>query len=666
MKRRIFCLFLLVALTFGVLSSCVTPGGGKTCESCVDTNTDGVCDACGGAVELPEGVHKCTDSDYDTLCDECGAYVTIGNFPWQNTTLKFAMNLHSHSGELSSGSSRYLAGSESDGSELVSSIVARNVKAGLYTKTVIEYDYWLDSDDIYDWNTSHKHILMLVSSDSSSQPDIYSTFLYDMMAASLERCLANLRTTKYLEKESNYFSFARDDKYTENVGDSEGYMMEFMESLTLSPSKMYLLASDYFIDTVRAFFLVPANVDLLNATGVSYKERHGGTLPASGAFKDRTGDGEFTVDDFIELIWDREWTYDAIMEYSTEVYVDSDDTGTKSAKDTLGFVLETGSGFSASGVLYTSSFTIIDKKLIDGEWSFSYPAVTLDEATKSYKYDSALDVNGDVEALIGLEAKVQDLFSSSGVFASSNEIKAVYAQSSDERDLVAIRHKFVGGTLLFGGLIMTGNLEEREFSDMKNNTVGGFAIAPGPLYMPLTEREYHSDSDLSSYNSYTDSRGDVYYTDSDGELMKFRDYTTIMHNVGRLAGVSVNTKKFSQCSAFLDYQSTHSTEILDRYYEEKLTRAAAGTENGNDDVMRFIRNHVRSVFGKAFEDAIAYSYSEDNPAARTWHTLIKANGFQPNAEIGTNYSTLAVEKQKCLMELAGDYENLPDLKDPNR
>ena len=40
MKRRIFCLLLLVALTFGVLSSCVTPGGGKTCESCVDTNTE--------------------------------------------------------------------------------------------------------------------------------------------------------------------------------------------------------------------------------------------------------------------------------------------------------------------------------------------------------------------------------------------------------------------------------------------------------------------------------------------------------------------------------------------------------------------------------------------------------------------------------------------------
>ena len=150
MKRKILCLALAVIMAIGILASCAPSVGDTPCQSCVDDNTDGVCDVCGGEVEIPKAAHKCTDSDYDTVCDECAKYVTMGDFPWNNTTLKFAMNLHSHNGELSSGSLRYLAGSESDGSELVSSVVARNVKAGLYTKTVIEYDYWLDGNDVYD------------------------------------------------------------------------------------------------------------------------------------------------------------------------------------------------------------------------------------------------------------------------------------------------------------------------------------------------------------------------------------------------------------------------------------------------------------------------------------------------------------------------------------
>ena len=663
MKRRILCLLFALLTFLGALSSCVPQKA--QCVVCFDDNLDGICDACGSDYIDPDR-HFCTDSDKNSVCDECGAFVIIGDYPWSHTKLRFAMNLHSHGAELYSGATRYLAGADSDGSELVNEVIIRNVKAETYTKTVIEYDYWLDGNDLYEWNASHSHILSLINTDSSTQPDIYSTFLYDMVAASLERCFANLKTTHYLKDTGNHFRFANDADYKNTVGDSEGYMMEFMESLTLSPSKMYLLASDYFIDTVRAFFLVPANVDLLNRVGVSFKERCGGVLPKTGAFRDRTGDGEFTVDDFVELIWDREWTYDAIIEYSDAVYVDSDYSGNKSAGDVLGFALESASGFSSSALLYTSSFTIIEKNLRDGEWKFNYPAIIESELAGGYVYSEEFDVNGDVEALMNLESKVHTLFSSTGVFGSNNDIKALYAKDPKERDMVSIRRKFVEGTLLFGGFIVTGNLEQSEFSEMKANTVGGFAIAPGPLYMPLGENEHHSDTDMSGYVKKTDYYGNVYYENAYGEEIKFRDYSTIIHNIGRLAAISVNTKKFSQCSAFLDYQSTHSTDILDRYYEEKLTREAAGTENGNDDVMRFIRAHVYSIFSKAFEDAIAYSYSEANPAAETWHNLIKANNFQPNAEIATNYSYLAVEKQKCLMQLLAEYENLPELKDPGR
>ena len=646
MKNRILSLLLALIMVVGVLASC-GPTTPPTCPNHgVDADNDGKCDGCQEAITpTPGGTCTHEDTDRDYVCNKCNEEILEGNYGWSTTQLKFALNLHSHNNELSSGSRRYLAGGDSDGSTLVNAVVARNVKAGMYTKTQINYDYWLDKDALYDWNGSWEYIGDLIEADSSTQPDMYSTFLYDMMAASLSRCLANLKTT---QQGTNYFSFVQIEDYAETIGDSEGYMMEFMQSLTLSASKMYLLGSDYFIDTVRAFFLVPANVDLLNATGVTVLQKLG-TLPSTGAFKDRTGpdgvpDGQFTVDDFIQLIWDREWTYDTIKEYSDAVYVDSDNSGNKSAKDTLGFVLETGSGFSASGVLYTSSFTIIEKELVNGEWNYCYPAIRWDNATKAWVHDDTLDSNSNAEALFTLENKVQDLFNATGVFASGGEVKLAYGQSSDERELQSIRRKFSSGSLLFGGLIITGNLEEEEYSSMKENTDGGFAIAPGPLYTPITENEYHSDSTGSTAGK------------------SFRDYQTLMHNTGRLGGISVNTRKFSQCSAFLDYQSRNSTDILERYYEEKLTRQSAGTENGNDEVMRFIRNHVRSIFDKAFEDAIAFSYSKDNPAATTWHNLIKQNNFQPNENIATNYPTLAVEKQKCLEQLTAEYLNLPEIK----
>ena len=644
MKNRILCLLLALIMVVGVLASCTPPA--NECTEHNDSDGDSKCDICGATVESTGTCKHTNDANGDGICDDCGEEILIGNFPWSTTNLKFALNLHSHNGELSSGSRRYLAGGDSDGSTLVNSVVARNVKATMYTKTTIEYDYWLDGTEIYDWNDSWGYICDLIEADSTTQPDMYSTFLYDMMAASLERCLANLKTT---QQGTNYFSFVQDEDYAETVGDSEGYMMEFMQSLTLSASKMYLLGSDYFTDTVRAFFLVPANVDLLNATGIAVKEKLGGTLPTSGAFKDRTGpngtpDGNFTVDDFIQLIWDRDWTYDAIKEYSNAVYVDTDHSGSKSAADTLGFVLEAGSGFSSSGVLYTSSFTIIEKTLTDGVWNYCYPAVEWNSSNNSWTHNTDLDSYANAEKLFTLENKINDLFSATGVYASNGEIKSVYATTSEERELTSIRKKFAKGELLFGGFIITGNLEEAEYTDIKDNTDGGFAIAPGPLYTALTATEYHTD----------------YTGDTTGKT--FRDYQTLMHNTGRLGGISVNTRKFSQCSAFLDYQSTHSTDILEQYYEEKLTRASAGTENGNDDVMRFIREHVRSIFDKAFEDAISFSYSKDNAAAKTWHSILNGANFQTGGEIATNYATLSVEKQKCLEELTGDYENLPEIK----
>ena len=675
MKNRIFCLFLTVIMVVGLLASCTPPTpAGSTCTTHTDANHDGLCDTagCTGTVEL---VH--VDANRDTVCDipGCGAYVEIpactthtdadsddvcdvcsqvllvaGDFNWSRTTLKFAVNMHSHYGELSSGSKRYLAG-VADGTDLVKEVAKRNSKAQFYTKTNISYEYWSDGkeEDVHDWEDSNLYIKERLKG-GDGQPDMYSTFLFDMMCASLDRSFANLKT----KNATNYFEFVVDNDYADTVGDSEGYMMEFMQSLTLSVNKMYLLASDYFVDTVRAFFIVPVNVSLLNELGQKVLTDNGGVLPSEGPFMDRTNDGQFTIDDFVELIWAREWTYDAIRAYSEAVYKDSDNSGGLSAEDTLGFVLEIGSGFSSTGVIYTSSITIIDKYQQMGEWNYCYPAVQKDPSTNQWVYDSTLDTFASAQALFDLETAVTALFRTQGVFASNGQVKADYQVTNDDKELVCIRRKFTSSenSLLFGGFIMTGNLDETEtgdfndFQDMRKPGAAGFAIAPCPLYAGLGNGE-----------QYADPKADGY-----------RDYQTLVHNVGRLGAISVNTKKFAQCSAFLDYQSRNSSDILEEYYQEKLCRAA-GNENDNNVVMDFIREHVRSIFDKAFEDALGYFKKEQFSGAnglKKWHDFMKTNSFQPDGVVAAGYSSMAARKQALLIELQGEYENLPELAKPQQ
>ena len=680
MKNRIFCLLLSLIMVVGMLASCVaptTPPTGSTCTSHTDANHDGLCDTagCSGTVEL---VH--VDANRDTVCDVpgCGAYVEIppcathtdtdgddvcdvcsqvliaaGNYPWERTTLRFAVNMHSHYGELTSGSKRYLAGA-ADGTALVKEVSKRNSKAQFYTKTNIQYEYWSDGkeEDIHDWEDSNAYIKTCLGRTGNTQIDMYSTFLFDMMCASLDRSFANLKT----KNATNYFEFVVDNDYADTVGDEEGYMMEFMQSLTLSVNKMYLLASDYFVDTVRAFFIVPVNVSLLNELGQKILTDNNGTLPSEGPFMDRTNDGQFTIEDFVELVWAREWTYDAIQMYSNAVYRDSDNSGGLSAKDTLGFVLESGSGFSSTGVVYTSSITIIDKYQQMGEWNYCYPAVEKNESTGQWVYNSELDSFESAQALFDLETAVTALFQTQGVLASAGLIKTDYQVTNDDKELVCIRRKFTSSenSLLFGGFIMTGNLDETEagdyndYQDMRKPGAAGFAIAPCPLYAGIdaTKGEQCEDPKAAGY----------------------RDYQTLIHNVGRLGAISVNTTKFAQCSAFLDYQSRHSSDILEEYYQEKLCRAA-GNENDNNVVMDFIRDHVRSIFDKAFEDALGYFYKAQfsgTTGLKKWHDFMKTNNFQPDGAVAGGYSTMAPAKQQLLIELQGEYENLPELAKPQQ
>ncbi len=553
--------------------------------------------------------------------------------PWKNTTLKMQLTDNSNNEELPPSSRRYLAGDLSalgygeNASTIDDYIEARNDAAEEETNVKLVYEY-LPNTQSYSWGQNIDRIDAEVRSNSATAPDIYCNFVYDMVSVSLKGAFANLHSTTMYEeghklagKEHNYFEFAGNFDYFDT---GKGYMYDYMRSLTLSKSKIYCLASDYFIDVVRAFMAVPVNIKLLETLDVDnstdYLNDRVTTFDENGYEITK-----YTIDDLCDLAFDGEWTYETLAKFSAAITEDDGD-GTIDLNDTVGFALGTTSGLPASGMLYTTSVTIIDRKMdaSKGDYTYKYPGV------QQYG-DNSFGMSGDtyqVSELVQFCNNLSDLMDATGVITVSTEDAKATGYGST--DLLAIRNRFTSGNMLFGGIVTLGSLEYSEYRDM-NAGGSGYAIFPVPLY-----RSGSNDK-----------------------------YLTQIHSLATVGAISYATDKFAQCTAYLNYQSTHSSSILNEYYNFKLVYDVVGSGfRGNVEMLNYLRYNVRSSFDRTFEDAVAY-YRLSNGGVfeapyNKWNTLLKDNNFKID-DMYTTYSRLAPKKALALYQLENElYPTLPD------
>lgn len=605
MKKRILCLILALAMMIScvaILASCGeedTPNTG--CTEHVDDDKNGKCDVCGE--EIIKQCNKHVDEDGDGYCDVCKTEIAIGggqvvNYPWDNQTLIFQLTENDNYKELSSGCHRYLAGdSTTDTADIDTSIDQRNAKAERTTKTDVTYLYWANTKE-YAWGECIEQIESIVRSGSvQNVPDVYVNFIYDIVGASVKGYFANLKgTSRGLGelKGLNYFAF-NDPDYNEE-DENLGYMNEWMGSVTLSLHKTYVLGSDYFTDMIRAFFIVPVSIKLLESVG-------------DGITGDLDKDGEFTIDDFYAQVNKGEWTYDLLMQYADAVAQDDGNGSTSKwlGDNQIGFAMAHG-GVAGSGLLYTTSVVIIEK-----EW---------DTSKNDYKYyypDSNVKLENWITA-------TTELFNAKGVIlvptsASSSDYKIDQWGSTH---LQAIRKRFSENAVLFGDIMMVGALEYQDYQDMHDN--GGFGVVPVPLY--------HDNED------------------------KTDRYLTQIHNVGRPGAIAVNTTKFVECTAFLNYQSTNSTAILDQYYNYELMYNIAGGATGTVKMLQYIRDNVRTSFDKAMEDAIGVFKGEE-AKNRKISMLVSAESYQCKDIRGT-YDTHLSAKRGDLTDLLTWFQDAQD------
>ena len=551
----------------GMLASCGGSGSGNESEKETPVNPE----------DLPE-TDRNTAKYYE--------------YTWSTTTLNVELSEHSCAQELLPRVKRYLAGMDQTANDPIDEDIRyRNANADKVARTKINWTYLPDVAD-YAWGKNISRIANEAQSYSEKSADIYINFIYDMVCAQLQGAFANLRSTTMPNAAGkNYFEFTASG-YNADV-DDKGYMYDLMNSLSFSTKKMYVLTSDYLTDVVRAFFVVPVNiemmnnnVDLINVEQYNFIE-----------------DDDFDINDFFEIIWNNQWNYDAVKVLSAAVASQAGETPDQMA-DTHGFVLGSpDSGIHGVGILYGTDVTIIQRTLntTTGFYEVAYP----EDAGAFGVFCDALS----------------SLFNSEGVNVIT---KGNSAHSAD-----VIRELFCKNQALFGGAICVGNLEQGEYQQM-NAEGEGFGVAPIPMY-----REYNPATDLVNGES--------------------KYYRTASHNIAKCAGISVATTKFKQCSAWLDYQSTHSTDILNDYYETKLQYGIAGNNNNNVLVLEMLRNNVSTALDKCYDDAITNYFQA---SASRWCTMINKAGFKPDA-IRTDYKAAIELKAGYLKTIQEKYNSLP-------
>ena len=594
--KKTILLFLALVMLFSCFTGLVSckpegeDGPEDEAHTCVDTNKDGKCDICGKAMSAKPDDGK---DDDDGESDK----------PWEKTTLIFQMTNNSLDHELDSGCCRYMAGEDDTCTESIDDMVReRNAAAYAWANVEIIYDYLPDKQDTR-WGNNIETIYNTVMSNDPNAPDIYANYITDMVATSLRGSFANLLSTSRGVGELrglNYFQF--DDPDYDEAVDSRGYMYEFMTKLTLSKFKMYLVSSDYFTDMVRAYYVIPVNVKLLNSIVGDIEE-------------DRNGDGVINLDDFYEMVKNREWTYTKLAEYCDKIYQNAEgNTGASTIDDEqVGFALSTWSGLPACGMVYTTSVVVIHREWDDtrDDYSYYYP----EENQDLYNLCDALST----------------LMQTRGV------VTVYKAEAYGANSIIAMRQRFATDHLLFGGVICVGSLEYDAYQEMKDG-VGA------------------TDEDLANGNyGFGVVTVPLYRDNSDDR------YLTQIHTLGKGLGISATTTKFAQCTAWLDYQSTHSTEILNEYYNYKLQYDVAGGTEGNVYMLQYIRSNVRTAFDKSFEDAISIFFKGvDNQIGQsTWAGMIMRSNFQMS-NMRDRYKEIYPSKKNYLESLVHEYDKLPD------
>ena len=347
----------------------------------------------------------------------------------------------------------FLAGPDEIGSgtnAIQQMIYQRNAAANLALGTTVEYSYWSDLG----WGQQAGRIKTLVQSWDQNAPNLFVNMIYDLGLATLNGCFQDVRSIP-----NSFFDFS-----------AEGWLTDWMDTLSLTGDRAYVLGSDYFLDIYRSTTVLPFNTSLMDANG---------SRLAPALFGGALGQGETTSGRFFDFVEAGNWTWDALGILSEAFWIDSDANAQTSINDSLGIVADANSGLSAAAFLYTADVELTET-YVDGS------------GQRRINYaESAEDLGSVFNA-------VASVFNRAGTLATT---APTVGSTPSNPGFTYHNVKFSENTLLFAGVRMLGALEEEPFSQMRDR------LSVVPLPKVKADDEYktlvHNVADAGAININT-------------------------------------------------------------------------------------------------------------------------------------------------------------------
>ena len=460
----------------------------------------------------------------------------------------------------------------------------RNVAANERLGTTVTYTYWNDLG----WDAQWGRIETLVKGDDPDAPDLFVDMIFDLGVAAMKGYFKDVWSIP-----GSYFDF-----------DADGWMGEWMESMSLTGDRAYIMAGDYFLDVLRAMGVLPFNMTMMDDNAALLASA---ILPEG----ETLAEGETLTTRFFDYVETGNWTWDTLTKLSAAIWKDADNSGDDSIGDRLGFLGSGRTNMSSSLYLYANSddlFRVVD--------AIEDPNSEYNGKRWIYYPDSA-GVLGDIFNAI------YALFDGKGTMAPNfpNE-----GATPEEPGLAYHWIKFGQGGdtgTLFAGACVLGALEDAAFQQMEEL----YSVVPIP------------------------------------KLTVQAKYNTVIHNVGDAGAINVktNAEKTKALSAFLQCCTENSGKIREEFLQIVTKYRTTTYNQGTDRMLDIIYDHVINGRDKSIEDLMRKG---NGTSSYRWHVLIMQNNqfTHDSSFLASQYAAAVSAKQAYLDECLATWYTLPKVE----
>ena len=305
-------------------------------------------------------------------------------------------------------------------------IYSRNLAACRRLGITVRYAYWDDP-----CGAQANRIKTLVGSGDASAPDLFVSPLTDLWNAAFDGCFADILSSSgsWLELGTN------------------GWLSDYMTSLSLTRDRAYILAGDAFPDLYRGAVVLPFNRSMADAEA----DRLLPCISPDGAL----AAGETFSTRFFDFIEAGKWTYGALAALSEAIFTD---IGEAAERDDFDDLL----GIACDAASPTTAYAFLA----------SCEANPIAESTDAATGRLRLAYLSDGGTLGQLFDAVSGLFSGTGTLATAGGATG----ENGEYGTLDLRRKFVSGTMLFAGTVSLGSLCDDEYLKMTDD----LSVAPLP------------------------------------------------------------------------------------------------------------------------------------------------------------------------------------------